>query len=119
MSQSPSECRIGELGAEKRAGRRLTLAGNRDVLAAGRVAAVLAGFRDRPRDFVRIDPAVGSGLCEIPRLAIRLRGMSTARLAPGETLVDPVTVGRVGNDEDPAVGPGGGGSEKQAAGQKR
>ena len=96
-----------------------TLAGNRDVLAAARMAAVFAGFRHGARDFVRIDPSIGRGLCEIPRLAIGQRGMGAALLALGEALVDAIAVGLVGNDENPAVGPRGRPDEKRHAGEKR
>jgi hypothetical protein len=95
------------------------LAGNSDVFAAARVAAILAGFRNRTGDFVGIDPAVRRGLREIPRLAIGLGGMGAALFAPGEALIDPVAVGLVGDDEDPAVGPRCGPGQKSCAGQKR
>ncbi len=54
------------LAAWNRTVERLALAGNGDVVAASRMAAILARFRNRAGDFVRIDPAVGSGLREIP-----------------------------------------------------
>jgi len=67
------------------------------------MVAIAGGFGNRPRDFVRIDAAIGRGLCEIPRLAIRQRGMRTAFLTLGETLIDAVAIGLVFNDEDAAI----------------
>ena len=45
--------------------------------------------------------------------------MSAALLALGEALVDPVAVGLVGNNENPAVGPRCRPRQKRHAGQKR
>jgi hypothetical protein len=81
------------------------LAGDGDVFAAARAVAIFVFFRNRAGDFVRINPAVGRGLREIPRLTIGLGSMGTALLAFGKALVDPIAVRLVGDDENPAVGP--------------
>lgn len=44
--------------------------------------------------------------------------MGAAFIALGEALVDAVAVGLVGNDEDAAVGRGGGSGEKECAGNE-
>jgi len=95
------------------------LAGDSDVFAARRMTAILARLRHRAGDFVRIDPTVGRGLREIPRMTIGTRGMGAAPFTLGQALVDPVAVRLVGNDEHPAVGPCSRAREKHAAGQKR
>lgn len=106
-----------------RRGNRLVatsaLAGNRDVFAASRMAAIFARLRDGAGDFVRIDPSIGCGLREIPRLTVGLGGMSAAFFAPGKALVDAIAVGLVGNDENPAVGPRCRPDNKRHAGEKR
>jgi hypothetical protein len=94
------------------------LAGNGDVFAAGRMAAVFACLRHRAGDFVRIDASIGRGLREIPRLTIGLRGMGAALFALGKALVDAIAVGLIGNNENPAVGPRCRPDKKTHAGQK-
>src|SRR5882757_841224 len=81
------------------------LARDGDILAAaGTRTAIAAGFGNRARHFIGIDPPIGGGLDEIPRLTIGPRGMGAAFLAVGETLVDAIAVGLIGDDEDAAVG---------------
>jgi hypothetical protein len=76
------------------------LAGNGDVFLAAGTAAVFTGtIGNGPRDFIRIDAPVGRGLGEIPRPAIGQGGMRTAFVALGETLVDPVAVRLIFDDE--------------------
>ena len=81
--------------------------------AAGHIPGNSAG------DLVGIDAAVRYGLGEIPLLAIGARGMRPALVAPGEALVDAITVGLVGDNEDAGVGEGGGGGDDKCAGQNK
>ena len=97
----------------------LALAGDGDVFAAAGTAAIFVFLRYRAGDFVRVNPAIGRGQREIARLTIGLGGMGAALLAPGKTLVDPIAVGLVGDDENPAVGQRGLCGKKRGAGQKR
>ena len=95
------------------------MAGDGDIfVATGMVAVFAVGPRNRAGDLIRIDAPVGQDLGEIPRLAIGPGGMGSAFFAPGEALVDAVTVGLVGDDENAAVGGCGRGGERQDAGQK-
>ena len=80
------------------------MAGDGDVFAATGMIAALACRGNRSGDLIRIDAPVGRGLGEIPRLAIGPGGMGAALFAPGEALVDAVTVCLVGNDENTAIG---------------
>ena len=73
------------------------MAGNGDVVAATGMIAALACRGN-------VDAPVGRGLGELPRLAIGPGGMGAALFAAGEALVDAVTVGLVGNDENTAIG---------------
>jgi hypothetical protein len=95
------------------------LAGDGDVFATARMAAVFVFLWNRAGDLVRIDPAIGRGQREIPRLAIGLGGMGAALLASGKALVDPIAVRLVGDDEHPAVGPRCMCRKKRGAGQNR
>ena len=99
--------------------RILALTSDGDVFATAGTAAVFMILRHRACDFVRVNPAIGRSLREIPRPAIGLRGMGAAFFASGEALIDPIAVRLVGDDENPAVGPCCGACEQQAAGQKR
>jgi len=69
------------------------------------MAAVFADLRNRAGYFVGVNPPVGRGLGEIPRLAIGMGGMGTTFLAFGQALVDAIAVRLVGNNENAAVGP--------------
>jgi len=82
------------------------------------MAAIFARLRNRAGDFVRIDPAVRRSLREIPRPTVGQGGMGAALLAFGQALVDPVAVGLVGDDENPAVGPRYRPGKERQAGQK-
>ena len=80
------------------------MAGNGDIFVAAGMVAALARLGNRPGHFIGIDPPIGGGLGEIPRLAVGPGGLGAAFIAPGEALVDAVTVGLVGDDEYAAVG---------------
>ena len=81
------------------------MTGNGDVFVATAMAAVAAGFGNRAGDFVGIDAPVGRRLGEVPRLAIRQCGVRATSFALGEALIDPVAIGLVFNDENPAIRP--------------
>ena len=86
----------------RRSGSALT--GDGDVFVAAKVLAVLARLGNRAGDFVGVDAPIGGGLSEIPRLAIEPGCMGAAFVALGETLVETVAIGLVGDDKDAAVG---------------
>ena len=81
------------------------------------VAAARARLGNRAGDFIGVDPPIGRGLGEIPRLAIGPGGMRAAFFAIGETLVDAVVVRLVFNDENAAVGRCSRRGEQEHAGQ--
>lgn len=90
------------------------LAGYRDVFVAAIVPAGACGSRNRIRHLVRPYAFVSDGLCKIARPAVGMRGMSAAAFALGKALVDAVSVGLAGNDENAAVRPGGGREQSRA-----
>ena len=95
------------------------MAGNGDVFVAAGMAAVRARLGNRAGDFIGVDAPIGRSLDEIVRLAIGAGGMRATFFALGEALVDAVTVGLVGDDENTAVGCGGRCGEEENTGQKR
>ena len=97
----------------------LALASNGDVFIATGRAAVLAGLRDRAGYFVGVDPPIGHGLGEVPRLAIGMGGMGATFLALRQALVDAIAVRLIGDDENATVGPCHRPREEGKTGQKR
>ena len=93
------------------------MTGNGDVFVAAGMVAAAGRFGNRPRDFVRIDAPVGRSLGEVPRLAIRQRGVRAAFLALGEALIDPVAVRLVLHDENAAIRRCGRGGKEEHTGQ--
>jgi hypothetical protein len=97
----------------------LALAGDGDIFVTAGMAAVVAGLGNRTGYFIGVDTPIGGSLREIPRLAVGLGGVGAAFLAPGEALIDAVTIRLIGNDEDATVGPRCRPSQNGQAGQKR
>ncbi len=98
----------------------LSLAGNRDVLAAAGMGAAFPGRRrNRAGDLRRVDPMIRRGLCEIPRLAIGAGGVRATPVAVGQALIDAIAIRLVGDDERPAVRKRCGGGTEQEAGIQR
>src|SRR5262249_41586415 len=95
------------------------LAGDCNIFVAMAMGAVCAGFGDGAGNFVGIDPAIGRGLGEIPRLAVAARDLRAAFLAPGEALVDAVAVRLVIDDEDAGLGRCSGRSNDEGTGEER
>jgi hypothetical protein len=83
----------------------LALASDGDVFNATGTAAVCAGLGNRAGYLFRLDPSVRRCFREIPRMAIGVGGMCTTFVAPRQALVDAISVGLVGNDENAAVRP--------------
>jgi hypothetical protein len=100
-------------------GYTLALAGDGDIFVAKSAPAVPAGFGHRSGDFIQIDAAVGRGLGKIPRPAVGQGGMGAAFLTARKALVDAVTVGLVGNDENLGFGRRARCGEQEYTGQKR
>ena len=96
----------------------LALASDGDVFNATGTAAVCAGLGNRAGYLFRLDPSVRRCFREIPRMAIGVGGMCTTFVAPRQALVDAISVGLVGNDENAAVGVSGRGREQKCAGNE-
>src|SRR5438270_10018632 len=78
-----------------------------DEYVAGAAAAGGVAARHRPRDLLAIDLAEGCRPGVVARLAIGVRDRSPAGRTGGETAVDAVAVGVVGDDEDALLRLGG------------
>src|SRR5262249_18547867 len=84
------------------------LAGDGDVFVAATVLAISRVFWNRSGDFVWVNAAVRGSESKITRLAIGTGSIGTAFLALGQALVDSITVGMVGDNEDLSFGERGG-----------
>ena len=97
----------------------LALAGNGDVFDATDMGAIAAWLGNRAGYFVGVYPPVGRRLGEIPRLAIGMGGVGATFVASGQALVDAISVGLVGDDENAAVRQCRRAGEEAKTGEKR
>ena len=101
VTSFPGRRRGGLIGG--REGEGLTLAGDGDVFNAADMGAIPGHLGNRAGYFVGIYPPVGGSFREIPRLTIRMGGVGAALVTSGQTLVDAVPVGLVGDDENATI----------------